>query len=55
MGCIYMKDPEKKIPEFKRGESWRYKRIKPNWRKPKGIDNKRRFRQRAGPQIVKGE
>ena len=48
-----MKDPEKKIPEFRRGESWRYKRIKENWRKPKGIDNKMRLQLRGWPPIVK--
>jgi len=28
--------------KFQRHESWRYKRVKPNWRKPKGLDNKMR-------------
>lgn len=27
-------------PWFRRGESWRYKRMHPQWRKPKGLDNK---------------
>jgi len=53
MGCTFMKDPNKKIPEFKRGESWRYKRIKQNWRKPKGIDNKMRLQLKGWPPIVK--
>ena len=26
-------------PDFKRPESWRYKRLETTWRKPKGIDN----------------
>ena len=30
----------KKRPHFKRFESWRLVRIKDQWRKPKGIDNK---------------
>lgn len=38
-------------PDFVRQESWRYKRIKLSWRKPKGIDNhqrKQKFRGRPG-------
>ena len=27
-------------PEFVRPESWRYVRLHPEWRKPKGMDNK---------------
>ena len=30
-------------PKFRRQESWRYKRLAENWRKPKGIDNKMRL------------
>ena len=26
-------------PDFIRPESWRYKRLETNWRKPKGVDN----------------
>lgn len=29
-----------KKPEFKRQESWRYKRVKESWRRPKGLDSK---------------
>ena len=28
----------KSRPDFKRAESWRYKRLETTWRKPKGID-----------------
>lgn len=31
---------KRKKPEFVRAESWRYTRLKENWRRPKGIDNK---------------
>ena len=40
-------------PEFVRQESWRYKRVKPSWRKPKGIDSKMRLRVQGWPKIVK--
>ena len=32
----------KNRPDFKRPESWRYKRLETTWRKPKGIDNHQR-------------
>jgi large subunit ribosomal protein L32e len=40
-------------PEFIRQESWRYKRIKENWRKPRGIDSKMRLQVKGWPSIVK--
>ena len=41
-------------PKFIRPESWRYDRIKPNWRKPKGIDNhQRKQKSRGRPGLVK--
>jgi len=40
-------------PEFKRGESWRYKRLETSWRKPKGVDNHQRLQKKSRPRIVK--
>ena len=41
-------------PKFIRAESWRYDRIKPNWRKPKGVDNhQRKQKSRGRPGLVK--
>ena len=41
-------------PEFKRPESWRYKRLESTWRKPKGVDNHvRKQWSRGRPTIVK--
>lgn len=38
-----------KKPKFRRQESWRYKRVKENWRKPCGIDNKMRKKVKGWP------
>ena len=40
-------------PDFVRQESWRYKRVKPNWRKPKGKDSKMRTGVKGWPKLVK--
>lgn len=41
-------------PDFIRPESWRYKRLETNWRKPKGIDShQRKQKSRGRPGIVK--
>jgi large subunit ribosomal protein L32e len=40
-------------PKFKRQESWRYKRLAVNWRKPKGVDNKMRKQVSGVPALVK--
>ena len=38
-----------KKPKFRRQESWRYKRVKENWRKPLGVDNKMRKKVKGWP------
>jgi large subunit ribosomal protein L32e len=47
------KNIDKKRPHFKRFESWRFKRIPDQWRKPKGIDNKMRKELSGWPKVVK--
>lgn len=39
-------------PKFRRHESWRYKRLKENWRKPRGLDNKMRLKAKGWPTSV---
>ena len=43
----------KKRPHFKRFESWRFVRVKDQWRKPRGIDNKMRTELQGWPKSVK--
>ncbi len=40
-------------PRFVRQESWRYVRIHPEWRKPKGVDNKVRRQDKGWPALVR--
>jgi large subunit ribosomal protein L32e len=40
-------------PKFVRQESWRYVRLHPEWRKPKGVDNKVRRQDKGWPALVR--
>jgi large subunit ribosomal protein L32e len=46
------KRAKKKKPEFARHESWRYLKLKENWRRPRGLDNKMRRRIKGWPPTV---
>jgi large subunit ribosomal protein L32e len=39
-------------PKFVRQESWRFKRLKENWRRPRGLDNKMRRKIKGWPPTV---
>lgn len=43
---------KKKKPGFVRQESWRYKRLKESWRRPRGLDNKMRRKIKGWPPTV---
>ena len=40
-------------PAFVRPESWRYDRLRPMWRRPKGLDNKVRKSKKGWPRLAK--
>jgi len=40
---------KRKKPNFRRQESWRYKRLDKSWRRPRGIDNKMRKKVKGWP------
>jgi large subunit ribosomal protein L32e len=40
-------------PRFRREESWRYKRVKPNWRSPRGKTSRVRRSKKGWPAVVK--
>jgi large subunit ribosomal protein L32e len=46
------KQAKRKKPAFVRQESWRYKRLKESWRRPKGLDNKMRRKIKGWPPTV---
>jgi large subunit ribosomal protein L32e len=46
------KRAKKKKPEFARHESWRYIKLKENWRRPRGLDNKMRRKIKGWPPTV---
>ncbi len=41
-----------KKPDFRRQESWRYKRVDESWRRPRGIDSKMRKKKKGWPRSV---
>ncbi|MCK4933122.1 50S ribosomal protein L32e [Candidatus Bathyarchaeota archaeon] len=47
------KKVKKNNPNFRRHESWRYKRLKTSWRKPRGLDNKMKAQVKGWPKQVK--
>ncbi len=46
-------DLKKRRPDFVRQESWRYKRVKSSWRRPRGKDSKMRLGMGGWPRLVK--
>ncbi len=48
-----MREMKGSKPEFRRQESWRYKRVKENWRRPRGVTSKMRKEESGFPAKVK--
>ena len=48
-----MREMKGSKPEFRRQESWRYKRVKMNWRRPRGVTSKMRKEESGFPAKVK--
>jgi len=46
------KRAKKKKPDFVRSESWRYMKLKENWRRPRGLDHKMRRKIKGWPPTV---
>jgi large subunit ribosomal protein L32e len=46
------KRAKKKKPDFIRSESWRYSKLKENWRRPRGLDHKMRRKIKGWPPTV---
>jgi large subunit ribosomal protein L32e len=46
------KKKKAKKPKFRRQESWRYKRVKTSWRRPRGIDSRMRQKKKGLPKSV---
>jgi len=44
---------QKRKPKFRRQESWRYKRVKESWRKPRGGTSKMRLQLKGWPPLPK--
>jgi len=49
---LRLRERAKKKPKFVRQESWRYVRLKENWRRPTGVDNKVRKKIKGWPPPV---
>jgi large subunit ribosomal protein L32e len=43
---------KRKKPDFARSESWKYIRLKINWRRPRGLDHKMRRKIKGWPPVV---